>query len=451
MKNLSIKLKVTLFNTLLMFLVVLLVLLFMLTISSSLLEATCISQLEDVIHDNIDELEYEDGIVELEDVDFYKNNVTTLLYGVDGTLLYGSAKKMPTLTQPTTDGALINLTTNGTTYYVYDRYILFPNNTALWMRGVVSANEMNYIVTMMLQLAFIALPLFIIGAGVGCYFIATQAFRPIEHMVTTARTISNSNDLSSRIPLPKVTDEIHLLGDTFNQMLGRLEEAFQMERQFSSDVSHELRTPNAVILAQCEYALEKTSTVEDQLEALEVVQRQALKVQVLISNLLNLTRLDRGMEHATFSKCNLTELITIVCEEQEGLAPKGMTLHYELSTPDIYMEADYSMVIRMVTNLISNGFSYGKENGCITITLLEELDTIQFIISDNGIGIPTEHQPKIFNRFYQVDSSRSNQEGGSMGLGLSMVAQIVKIHQGTIALSSELDVGTTFTIIFPKV
>ncbi len=449
MKPFSVKLQITLFNTLLIAFLVFLVFMYLLSISESMVESASIAQLEEVIEDNRKEIEYSNGYIDVEDVDFYKTNVTTLLYGVDGSLLYGSAGRLPVLDVPDTDGAIMSASLDGNVYYVYDSYLVFEDGAALWLRGIIPLEDTNYAITTIFQIALATLPFIIIIAAFGCYIITKQSFRPIEQMVQTAHTITKENDLSLRIPMTNRGDEIHKLGTTFNEMLERLDDSFQMERQFSSDVSHELRTPTAVILAQCEYALSCDSTPQEQQEALEVIQRQSLKTQQMITNLLNLTRLDRGLEQVTMEKCNMSELVILVCEELEALAPAGMTLQTIVS-PNLTMQADYSMMVRMIRNLVENGFRYGKENGHVTVTLTQKSNNLLLLIEDNGIGIAPNDQSKIFQRFYQVNRARTNDGSGSMGLGLSMVAQIIKLHRGSISVTSTLGVGTTFSIILPK-
>ncbi|MFI3173068.1 MAG: ATP-binding protein [Eubacteriales bacterium] len=449
MKKISLKLQITIFNTLLIASLVFIVFLYLLSISESMVESASIEQLEDVIYDNSKEIQYYDGYINVEDVDLLKNNVTTLLYGVDGSLLYGSAGKLPVLDAPTTDGAIVSATLEGNTYYIYDSYLEFEEGVGVWLRGVIPLEDTDYAITNIFKVALATFPFLILIAAIGCYFITKQSFQPVEQMVQTAHNITNDNDLSLRIPVTSGGDEIHQLGNTFNEMLDKIEDSFQMERQFSSDVSHELRTPTAVILAQCEYALSSDSTQEEQIEALEVVQRQSMKIQQMITNLLNLTRLDRGLEQSILETCNLSELIELVCEEQKLLAPAGMMLQTNI-TPNLMMEVDYAMMIRMMSNLIENGFRYGRKNGNLEVILTDEVTHLRLEVADNGIGIEECNQSKIFQRFYQVDSARTNDGTGSMGLGLSMVSQIVKIHKGSISVESELGVGTTFIINFPK-
>ncbi len=254
-----------------------------------------------------------------------------------------------------------------------------------------------------------------------------------------------------RIGLQNASPEMCNLSDTFDKMFERLERSFEAEKQFTSDVSHELRTPTAVILAQCEYAIGENITPEDKEDALETVQRQALKMSTLISDLLSMIRLDRGAQKVEIRQMNLSDLVREICEEQELIATQDIKLSYDIA-PNINGMFDHDMISRLLTNLINNSFCYKKENtnNNVHVILSETATEIVLSVKDDGIGIAKEHQDKVWNRFYQVDSSRTASQHGNMGLGLSMVAQIAKLHHAKIELESELSKGSIFTVKFPK-
>lgn len=444
----STKLKVTIFTTFLMSVIVLLVLLFMSNISNEIIKNNCVNKLISSIKTNAKELEFKDGQLDLQDVVFYKNNVYTMIYSYEGELIATGMKNIPNFNLDFENEEVKWSIYNGEEYYIFDLLVDVIDYGKVWVRGIICETSAHDIVSEVLIRAVITLPNFVLLAGIGAYIIAKKSLEPIERIVNTAKNIKKSEDLSLRINLGEGNDEIHQLASTFDEMFQTIENAFEYEKQFSSDVSHELRTPTAVILAQCEYALESQSTVEDKDEALKIVQKQGQKMLCLISNLLNLTRLDTGVEKAQFSTTNLSELVLITCEEIECICEKNIKLTYDIQE-GIYANVDYDMMIRMISNLISNAFKYGVLDGYIKVRLFENKKNIVLSVKDNGIGIEENDIKNIWKRFYQIDKSRTSSEQG-VGLGLAIVSQIAKIHDAKIEIKSQIKKGSTFKITFKK-
>ncbi len=445
MKNLSAKLQLTVWTSLLMSAMAIIVIVLLFSFSDTIIETNSKSQLMKVVLKNADELEWDDRKLDTDDIDFYKNGVTTLIYSETGTILFGSFPDDQNQNIPLKDKETTEITINETTYYVYDVLSSVEDSRQkLWVRGVISVNEVAETIRPLLLLSLFILPAFIIVGTAGCYIIVKLTFRPLDTIIKTAEEISTNEDLTLRINLENSSAEIQQLANTFDSMLNKLEESFEAEKQFSQNVSHELRTPTAVILAQCEYALGEKVQEHDKQEALEVVNKQAKKMAKLISELLGLLRFERGIEKAEFSQINLSELVLLVCEEQSVLNEKNINLTHSIE-PNIILKANQTMLIRLVSNLLSNAYRYGKENGCINVVLSEEDNNIRLLIEDDGIGIADENIEKIWQRFYQVDASRSTD---SMGLGLAMVHQIAKLHNAKIDVKSELEKGSIFTIHF---
>ena len=214
--------------------------------------------------------------------------------------------------------------------------------------------------------------------------------------------------------------------------------------QFTSDVSHELRTPVSVILSQCEYASHPEATEEEKSDALHTIERQSRKMATLISQLLTLSRADAGRAKLHMELLNVSDLAEITVEEQRDFAAsRNITLSSWIQ-PDILMRADETMMMRLFINLLTNAITYGKEGGHVLLELSSSEEQIEGSVSDDGIGIPPEHLDKIWNRFYQVDTSRTSRENGSSGLGLAMVKWIVEAHGGTITVESKEGTGSRF-------
>ena len=227
-------------------------------------------------------------------------------------------------------------------------------------------------------------------------------------------------------------------------MFNRLQEAFDREAQFTSDVAHELRTPLSAIRMQSEYSLKYLNLNEESEDILKNILEKSKKMSMLISQLLMLARMDKKNQKLNIENENLNEIIQLVIEIESNYAKeKNIKIIYDEKN-DIFADVDKDMLTRVFINLISNAITYGNENGMITITLdkIKNSDKIQCKIIDDGIGISSEHINKIWNRFYQVDSSRSSDNSG---LGLSIVKWIIEEHKGTIMVESELGKGTIFT------
>lgn len=449
MKRLSIKMRVTLWYALLMLALVVVVLALVSVVGDYVATSGTKDALIAAVEDNMDEVEYDDGELEIDD-DFagLKNGVSSIVYTQDGELVVGSIPSGFETDLPLEETTVRTVSANGRTYYIYDREITFKKHDSLWIRGIVLASDSAGLANAAMKSAFIVLPFLLLVAVLGGYLITKKAFAPFDTISSAANAISEGSDLSGRIEIGSGKDEIHRLAETFNRMFARLETSFEQERQFTSDVSHELRTPVSVITAQCEYTLEYGENTQDYREALATVQRQTHRMHALISQMLEYTRLERGTYTIHREKIDISELVQLLCEERSLAPEKGIALTCEVS-PNVVGEVDVMLLERLLTNLLNNAYQYGRENGTIRVQLRAQQGMAMLSVSDDGIGIAQEDIPKIWNRFYQADASRTANTAGSTGLGLSMVQQIVKLHGGTVWVESEPDKGSTFTVCIP--
>jgi signal transduction histidine kinase len=227
-------------------------------------------------------------------------------------------------------------------------------------------------------------------------------------------------------------------------------QSYQQIQQFTADAAHELRTPLAVTRIAVESALERSIIDPETCNNLEVIQRQIRHLTRLAEDLLWLSRLEAKQAPLSLQTCCLNDLVSDLEEELAPLAMAGsIDLRLEiLASQPLYIMGDNDGLYRSIANLINNAIKYTPAGGIVTISLAYSDRTAIVTIKDNGIGIPPEDLPQIFDRFYRVKSDRSRTSGGT-GLGLAIALAIVRAHHGSIQVSSQFDRGSTFTVRLP--
>jgi heavy metal sensor kinase len=289
----------------------------------------------------------------------------------------------------------------------------------------------------------------ILGSLLG-FFMAGRSLTPVLAVAQAAQRITGSN-LSLRIPTREAGDELDYLILTFNRMIERLEASFQQMRQFSTDVSHELRTPITAIRGQLEVALFTAKTTEQYREAMFNALQDIDRLSQLVRALLLLSQAESGQLVLQRSHLNLCEVVDDLVEQfQIPAEAAGLKLTADLP-PECPAEVDRVQIERMLTNLLTNAIKFTPEGGVVHTKLRCLSDGIELIVEDTGRGIPADHLPHIFDRFYRVagNGAAPGPEQG-LGLGLSFVAWIVKAHNGKIAVDSTPGKGTQFTIKLPN-
>ena len=447
MKRLTVKWKLTLLITALLLVLTGAMVVFLMIITNRVVTENAYTQLETTVRSNLALISRaDDGSLTLEEgFSFTRGGVYTLIYSESGALLAGQ----PPLSVPDDldfeNGVLRpEEAEDDSDYYVLDFWLPFSWEDGVWVRGLIQAPEAASVVADLSDMALLVLPLVVLLGGAGAYLLVRSAFRPMDQIVAAAEAIGEGRDLSRRIGLGQRGDEMGRLATTFDSMFERLERSFEAEKQFTSDASHELRTPISVILAQCGEA-RHAETPEQYREAITVIDRQARKMSSLVAQLLQMTRLDQGTHPASMEDADLSELVTVLCQEQPDL-PYGITIQADVQ-PEVHALFDVTLMSRLLQNLLTNAARYGRENGHIWVTLRSLEGQIYLSVRDDGIGIPADRLEKIFQRFYQVDPSRSG--SGGTGLGLTMVRQIAELHGGEVTVESREGVGSCFTLRFP--
>ena len=444
----SAKLRLALWVTFMVLLVSVMVLVFVLVINRHSLPEDPASYLVEVVLDNANDVEYDRGKFEWNEMSVYKRGVYCSFYNTNGDLLLSADKEdMDFSGEPFKANKIRTVRSGDKEFYLYDYYVDMEVS-GLWIRGVVLTDSHQGITDIILRLTVIILPLILIVTFLGALWISSRTFKPIEKIVATANSINDADDLTDRIALKRGPKEMKQLAGAFDRMFERLEKVFDAERQFTSDASHELRTPTAIILAECDRAKRKAETPDDYRESIDNISEQGRRMSALIDELLGITRLQQGTERYPLSKGDLSEFVTLSCEEFVPADDRGIRMETEIE-PGIECSFNASLISRVIYNLLQNAYKYGRDNGYVRLSLARENSDAVIRVKDNGIGIKKEDLDKIWQRFWQADSARGA-EGGS-GLGLAMVKEIAELHGGSAAAESTEGRGSEFIFRIPAV
>ena len=441
MRFLTIKTRVTIYFTLMMLLIVGLVIGVILIAGRGVISDTAEGTLLDVVHDEIDDVEFDDGYLDLDELDFYRHNVYVQVYDASGLLLGGAGPSDFDGAAEFHNGEIRSVSVDNQPWLVYDLY-LADSNGGVWLRGITSADNNFSAARVITILALIILPVLVVITAVIGWLIARHAFKPVRQITDTVDAINDGDNLSARIGLHRGRDEIHRLAATFDSMFDRLELSFNAEKRFASDASHELRTPVSIILAECEYARANAQTVEDYQESLDVVERQGRRMSRLINQLLNITRMDQGTQAISREEADFSELVDVVTDEAVRASGKDFTVEKHIE-PGVTANIDVGLMSRLVQNLVENACKYTPDGGKITVSLHAAGGRATLTVSDTGIGIAKRDLGHIWERFWQADSSRGVDRGS--GLGLAMVKQIADAHGGKLSVESEPGQGSSFS------
>ena len=293
----------------------------------------------------------------------------------------------------------------------------------------------------------ILLASFVIFPLVG-YLMARHGIRPVEEMATTARRISSAN-LKERIHPEGYPAELASLAMTFNQTLDRLEESFERISRFSADIAHDLRTPVNNIRGEAEVVLRRARSATEYREVIESNLEEAVRLSDLIGDLLFLGRTESPSSRLRRERVDVGELLSGVSEYYEASAAEGaISLTTRLAGSPVIANLDRTLLQRAVGNLVSNALAHTPRGGAIVLQTAADASVVRIEVSDTGVGIPAEALPRVFDRFFRVDSSRSQNSGGT-GLGLAIVKSIALLHGGNVEILSQQGQGTQVTLSMP--
>ncbi|WP_161595869.1 sensor histidine kinase [Deferribacter desulfuricans] len=277
-------------------------------------------------------------------------------------------------------------------------------------------------------------------------WLTDKILSPFQNIIKNISKVNSSN-LSMKIPVPKEKDEIYFLVSSLNEMLERLDKQFKREKEFMSNISHELKTPLTIILLSLEKLIQNSAISEKDKKEIVQIYITIQRLSLLIKNLLMLLSLESNMQFKNFKKMNLTCLIKELLEIYD-IKIKQKKIKLEKNMEEIFIVGSRELIKRMFMNLLDNAIKYSNKNGIVKINLYKEDIKVVLSIYNSGKGITSDKIYLIFDRFYQIDQSRTNREG-SFGLGLSIVKEIVKVHKGEITVDSDGETYTEFKVMLP--
>jgi two-component system OmpR family sensor kinase len=295
------------------------------------------------------------------------------------------------------------------------------------------------------------IPLALLVAAAGGYLLARKSLAPVTSMSVKARQIS-AETLAERIAVDNEHDELGFLAMTLNDLLGRLQHAFESQRSFMADASHELRTPMAIIQGEADVALTRRDRPSDEYrESIEVIQKAAGRLTRIIQNLFLLARADAGSYPMTRTRFYVDELLIDCARAMRSVAgAKGVTVTCDTPT-DLLIHADEELVHRMFLNLVDNAVKFTPKGGRVDIRAVLMRGSYVVRVSDTGVGIPSTEAPRIFNRFFRGDRLRRRMTGNESGagLGLPIARWIAEAHEGTVVMERSDEGGSTFVVSLP--
>jgi heavy metal sensor kinase len=293
-------------------------------------------------------------------------------------------------------------------------------------------------------------PIALLLAGLGGWFLAHRSLAPVVAMAERARQIGGE-DLSGRLPVVNPRDELGRLAATFNELLARLESAMHQQRQFMADASHELRTPVTTTRTAANVALQQPHRdEEDYRKTLGIIEQQAMRLSRIVDDMFTLARADAGTYPVRMQPMYLDEVIEDVAAAARVVAStRHVAIEVQAQSSASFM-GDEELIRRLLANLLDNAVRHSPSGSAVRVELRSAPAGYSLVVADRGSGIPAEHRPHIFERFYRVDASRvrGNHDGGA-GLGLSLARWVVTVHGGDITLSESSEHGSTFSISLP--
>ncbi len=454
MKIHSVRIRVAFWYSLSLLLICSLVTLFIIRMADRLVVEETREAVTYITEHAMSDIWYQNGKLQIDDgIIFNMDEANIAVCREDGTVLAGHfSGSLPAKASFLEEG-LRRISGGGESFYLYDRRVGGEGNDTVWVRGMAQASLKNIspAVYSLSKIYWIVLPILLVISIIGGLFLMKRTFLPLRQIADTLEEIQEKKDLSRRIhyhPTGRWNkgDEFARIAGIFDNLLEQSRQSLEREQRFTDAVSHELRTPVAVIMSQGEYAARHTQEPAITGHALEVIRSQAGKMNQLITQLLFLARADKNALQLSLRRMD----VSLAAEEAAAMvspsaAERQIAVRVE-AREGIYMNGDETLIGQMFSNLLSNSIRYGRDGGWVRLKVDLFENSIEIIISDNGIGMPEEELPHIWDRFYRIgDQNRP----GSYGLGLPITKWIIDAHHGSVQVQSTLGMGTTFHIRLP--
>lgn len=376
----------------------------------------------------------------------FDDGIFLLVYTHDGVVLRGNVPDLFPKEAPPSFDAITEVSHQNRSFLYYDAPIQHHHGMQGYIRGVVPMAFLDRKSNSMFFALLFGGILFVTVAAIGGYWIIQRGLKPVRTVTNLAAQISLKRDLSERIEnIPESGDTIYQLASTFNHMLSSLEESSNREKRFNSDISHELRTPIAVIQAESDYARQYVASLEEAKESFQNIFVQSKGMADMVSQLLEIARLD-SLTNIDKEPVPLSQVAEQLAHTYARLSKEKHLTFTSHIDESIIVYGNQILLQQAMSNLLDNAFKFAHTKVHLEVSLGS---TIHISVQDDGIGIPPESIPLIWDRLYQVDPSRTSKENKGLGLGLFFVQNVVQLHEGTLQVESTPDVKTTFGFELP--
>ena len=310
------------------------------------------------------------------------------------------------------------------------------------------------------RLMLYLLPVALLFSAVAWYLLAGRALYPAEQVRRNVERLMtgqiDARNLDQKVGQNVDADEIGRLAHTFDSLLERLQETMSRERQFSMDASHELRSPLTALKGELSVALSRERSANEYRDILGQLEGSVDEMSLLVEDLLTIARASPNEPQAgsvermeRMERVDVALLLRQVCERLQVVADdKTINLKCAAEIVPIYVKGSRLKLQRVFTNLLDNALRYTPAGGSIRLQARAERQVAVIEFADTGIGIPTEHLGRVFDRFYRTDAARARESGGS-GLGLAIVKAVIEAHRGSVRVTSRVNAGSTFTVYLP--
>jgi two-component system, OmpR family, heavy metal sensor histidine kinase CusS len=344
---------------------------------------------------------------------------------------------------------------NAVVFTKIPRFFTAKTADSAWRIGLMGNNDLRLAVglnyeTISAELSrtartyLLILPVALLLVGAGGWLVAGRALRPLRNISRLAQQVT-ARGLDQRIPASREDPEISRLIEVLNAMMDRLQASFSQAVRFSADASHELKTPLAIMQGELENALQTAAPGSAEERVFLNLLEEAQRLKVITRGLLLLSRADVGQLKLALEPVNLSAELEAVIEDARILAAHSVLTFDADVPPDLWVEADLGLLQMALFNLLSNAVKYNQPGGRVRVTLAAQGDNANLTVSNTGPGIPATQQAKIFDRFYRGDQTRGRAVDG-LGLGLSLAREIVRAHQGELALKGSDSNETCFVL-----